>query len=293
MLNDRALVDRQIIAAVREHEQLSRKRFQIIKLDQPIQRGWRRTYVLAEHAKRRRDHETLEAILKVIGTTVVHPSRNFQFRRGRKKKLVEIEQSLQPISAHPWPAHPWPARLPEGWLIYFRYELLLERNRHSQPYWVFRQPSLYELKVERNWLWYFREVDPAIETRLSELDRWLTARQGWRRYHSLKGTSLYWYPSDRDRLLRRQELREMKEALDRYPEVDPTARRSCRAISLRSLPKIFPDVAQLAEAFRSERNQCGCDSCRRDHLRCRTPVRRALRLVTAARRTQAAFTLNP
>jgi hypothetical protein len=217
MLNSRDLADRQVIAAVREHDALSRRRYKIIQLDQPIQRGWRRLYVPSERAASRRDRPILEAILAVIGTVKVHHSRDFRRRRGRLKKLVEIEQPLRPIPVHEWQRKNYP----DEWHRYFRNELILERNRHWQPYWVFTQPSLYELKIERNWLWYFREVDPTIETRLSELDRWLQAREGWQRYGWLKGRRQRYRWKDEDsakqRNLEHEHQREIARALQNVP----------------------------------------------------------------------------
>jgi hypothetical protein len=66
MLNSHDLADRQVIAAVRELDSLSRKRYTIVKLEQPIQRGWRRFYALSERASARRDRPMIEAILAVI-----------------------------------------------------------------------------------------------------------------------------------------------------------------------------------------------------------------------------------
>ena len=37
---------------------------------------------------------------------------------------------------------------------------------------------------------------------------------------------------------------------------------------------IFPRRSPTAEALRSERSQCGCKSCRRDHSRSRSPMKR-------------------
>lgn len=223
MLNSHDLADRKLIAAVREYHDLTPRLYKIIKLDQPIQRGWRRLYVLSEHVASRRDRQILEAILAVIGTVVVHHSRDFCRRRGRSKKLVEIEQPLRPIPIHEWQRKNYP----EKWFRYFRYELILEWNRHWQPYWVCKQPSVYELKIERNWLWYFREVDPAIETRMSELDRWLKSRNGWERYGWLKGRSQgrRWQNvrSSKQRSLEREHHREIQRAYDTFPEVDSIA----------------------------------------------------------------------
>jgi len=238
MLNSHDLADRQILAAIRERKTLSRKRYKTTRLESPVQRGWRRFYVLAEHASNRRDRPMLEAILRVIGPVVVHHSRDFRRRRGRPRKFLEIQQPLRPIPLHEWERKNYPRE----WVCYFRYELLLERNRHWQPYWVFRQPSLYQFKVGRNWLWYFREVDPAIETRLSELDRWLMGRGRQQRYDWLRGRRqrYRWREEDtaRQQSLRREQLREITRAYATSPEVDSTASTRRSRISLRSGPRM-------------------------------------------------------
>ena len=174
MLNSHDYADKRVIAAVREYNNLSRRRFKIIKLDCPVQRGWRRFYVLSESARNRLDRAVIEAILPVIGTVIIHHSRDFRKRRGRRsRKLVEIEQPLRPVPAHEWQRKSYPNQ----WKRYFRFELLLEWKLWH-PCWVFAEPSFYELRIEPNWLWYFREIDPSVETRLSELDRWLEFHDG-------------------------------------------------------------------------------------------------------------------
>ena len=90
MLKPRDLADNRVLAAVREYNDLCRRRYTIIKLDTPIQRGWRRFYVLSDHALSRSDRVTLEAILAVIGTEVVHHCPDFRRRRGRRRKHIEI-----------------------------------------------------------------------------------------------------------------------------------------------------------------------------------------------------------
>jgi hypothetical protein len=245
MLNSHDYFDKQVIAAVREYDELCRRRYTIIKLDLPIQRGWRRFHALSERALGRRDRPLLEAILAVIGTTIVHHSRDFRKRRGRRsKKLIEIEQPPRPIPIYEWERKQYPVE----WLRYFRRELLLEWNRHWQPYWVLTQPSLYELKVEPNWLWYFREVDPTVESRLSELSRWLEAHEGWRRYAWLKGRPQHYRWNEevapKEKSLRRQQQREVTRALNDFPEVDPAAPARRIRLSLRQVIVVFPGVAQ-------------------------------------------------
>lgn len=242
MYNSRSVVDRQVIAVVREYEALSKKRFTIIKLNQPIQRGWRRSYVLSEQAGTRPDREMLEAILAVIGTAVVHHRRDFLRRPGRRRKFVEIKQPLDSIPIHEWERKHYPTK----WFPYFRRELVLEMNRHWQLRWVFTRPELFELKVERNWLWYFREVDPAIETRLSELDRWLESHDGWPRYGWLTGRRQRYRwreePSAKQKNLRYEHQCEIDRASQSFPEFDPDPFAERARIS--RWPFIFPGVAQ-------------------------------------------------
>lgn len=183
MLNHHDYSDRRVIAAVREFLSLHDRRFTIRLLEKPYQKGWERFYRLTRDARERNDRTTLEAILEVIGSKVLHHRPDFRRRGRRSRKICEIEQPLRAISVNEWLYK----KYPDPWLRYFNYELRLEPNRHWQPYRVFAQPSLFELKVGRHWIVRVREIDPEIESRLGELDRWLELRGAWNRYHHLRG----------------------------------------------------------------------------------------------------------
>jgi hypothetical protein len=243
MLNPHEIPDKQVIAAVREYNALSQKRYTITRLEQPYQRGWRRFHVLGERALHHQDRPMLESILEVIGSTVVHHNRAFQRRRGRSRTLCEIEQPLRPIPIHEWQRK----RYPDAWFRFFRYELVLEWNRHWRPYWVFDQPTLYRLKIGRNWIEHIRQIDPVIESRLSELDRWLENHRGWQRYGRLKGQrqSYHWCNGEKDkqRQLTKEHRRAIASARLNFPELDPAA--SVRCVPTRFRPfRFFPGVAQ-------------------------------------------------
>lgn len=244
MHNHHDLRDRQLIAAIREYHQLNRNRYVIMDLEQPYQRGWRRYYTLSNQAMARDDRTILEAILKVIGSVVLHHSRSFQCRRGRSRLLCEIEQPLRPIPVHEWQRKHYP----DSWLRYFQYQLLLERNQHWQPYWVFVKPTMYRLKIDRNLIYQVREIDPDIESRLGELDRWLELRQGWQRYGWLKGQSqsYRWCGGERKKqqLLDREHRREIARAILHFPEIDPAASVRRSPISFRRVSPHHPGVAQ-------------------------------------------------
>jgi hypothetical protein len=233
MLNPHEISDKQVIAAVREYNALNKKRYTITRLPQPYQRGWRRFHVLSERALHHPDRPMLESILEVIGSSVVHHSREFKHRRGRSRTLCEIEQPLRPIPIHEWQRK----RFPDAWFRFFRYELLLEWNRHWQPYWVFDQPSFYRLKVGRNWIEHIRQIDPAIEKRLSELERWLENHRGWQRHGWLKGhgQSYRWSNGEKEKLrqLTKEHRSEIARARLNFPELDPAASVRCARTRLR------------------------------------------------------------
>jgi hypothetical protein len=230
MLNSHDVSDRRILAAVRELRSLHKNQYTIRQLEVPFQRGWRRSYVLSARSLDREDRPILEAILEVIGSTIIRHNRSFLSRQRRTRKLCEISQPLRPIPNNEWI---W-KNYPSGWLRYFRYELRLERNNHWQPYWIFDQTSLYRLKISRNMIYQIREIDPDIEHRIGELDRWFEIHQAWRRYGWLKGRHQSWRCNNtKQKLIDKRHRREIARAYETFPEVDPAASARRSPTSLR------------------------------------------------------------
>ena len=244
MLNSQSLFDKKLIASAGEYRELHQNRYTIRKLDHPFQRGWRRYYTLHEGARDRQDRPTLEAILEVIGSVVIHQDRRFQRRKRRGRKLFEIEQPLRPIPVHEWERKNYP----DLWYRYFQYKILLGSNRHWQPFWVFCQPSLFQLKIGRNWIDQVRDIDPEVESRLGELDRWFEIHQGWRRLGWLKGQRQGWRywngENEKQRMLRKEHRCEISQAALDFPEIDPAASVWRILTSFRQAIFNFPGVAQ-------------------------------------------------
>jgi hypothetical protein len=243
MLNSHDRMDRQVLAIARELKHFRYMPYPTKPLDPPVQRGWRRSYVLSDRAMNRPDQSVLEAILKVIGSSVVHHNRNFHRRRGKSKKLFEIEQPLRPIPIHEWKRENYPT----AWQRYFQYRILLTTHQRWQPYWVFMHPLLYRLKIERNWITEVRVIDPDTESRIQELEEWMEFHHGWHRYGRLKGRrqGYRWYNiREKRRLLDNEHHREIANAYKTFPEVDPAASAWRIPTSLRPIFPIFPGVAQ-------------------------------------------------
>lgn len=167
-------------------------------LEKPIQKGWKRLYILSDEAKLRPDHLILEAILQEIGSVVYHWRRDF--RRGRRSgaRMIEIKQPLKPI--YPWKWHRLKSK--ESWRPYFHLKLY-PRNYYE---YIFTQPGLFKLKVERYWLTHVWILDSSAISRQAELERWMEFHSGWSRYNRLKGRFSWSFRKNYSRAKARDDL---------------------------------------------------------------------------------------
>ena len=182
MLNDKDHAEKHLRALHRELKRLETRRRHppVHELIPPIQRGWKRHFVLTRAALQRPDAATLVAILDHLNTVQYfrrpdfHPARR---KPNRQRNLIFIEQELMAISWHEWERAP----VPPAWQKYFRREFLpterllpcwYGRKKTEQRYprfvhkdhrrydwgYVFRFTSWFELKVEKDWLTHCTEI---------------------------------------------------------------------------------------------------------------------------------------
>ena len=222
MLNDHDRFDRRIRAMLREDSALDAKAYSIEKLDEPIQRGWKRSHFLIRDAERRHDRETLSEILRHIGNIQHHHDAKFLRRRGRgrRKRMVDIAQPLHEIPDRPWGK----SVLPESWRSYFRPEQRLTYKGQPFVMWVFKYPHLFELRVEPNLYWYVRVSNSDVLSRQQEISSWLRWNHGRQRMANLEGTSCgrrWWQPRRSENFLIRELNRIAFRAM--RGEVEPAA----------------------------------------------------------------------
>jgi hypothetical protein len=246
--------EKQIRAIRRELRKLQRRinNPPSVRLEQPIQRGWVRRYVLTEKARYRPDHETLKAILGDIGTEKQCSRPDFLKRRGRSRKLFEIDQPLKEIGTWEWSSRSHPR--PEEWKKYF-YRQSRYLYRQLVWLWIFSDPQLFELKVEPFWLTHLKLIEPLVIEREAELTAWMMHRNGFARYENLKGKLVQWRPVDSWRHrheLEKQEQTELRHFLVQHEEAETKSRAWWFRFSL----FLFPHVAQRrGTPLRTERLQ--------------------------------------
>jgi hypothetical protein len=158
----------------------------------PVQKGWKRFFVLREDVKVGGHAELFTNLLRKINTYDWHPRRDFLVRkrvRGRKKYIVKAQQLLSPD-----PRHFERLGFTEEEKAFFQLEFLYKHwSLEPQPYYVFREPWRFVLRVRPNIISRAPKRDASIESRLKWIYSYLEinnyrGRQmrllyGYRRWH--------------------------------------------------------------------------------------------------------------
>ena len=258
MLNALDYFDKHLLSLARELDALRRRRWIRVALEEPIQRGWRRFYVLTAKAERRADKDVLLSLLTHVGTERIRSTPDFRKKRGRgrRRRYVDIEQPLRELTVGEWNRR----RIPEEWKRYF-HQVQRCHYRVWHDVLIFANPHVFKLKIEPHWVTELTVCDPAVEQRIAEIDAWLWHRDAKFRLDRLCGYSRRRWrggPS-RDDVLDKIARRELCEAMCNLSEVDPAALTRRGRISLLQIIFIFTGVAQSAEALRRERSKCRCE----------------------------------
>lgn len=192
--NPKEQLIKHLLQLAKEQSRLWRERqnLPLVKLAEPYQSGGVRYFVLTERATQRRDADILETILRAISVKQWCWRPDFRYRRCRRSKRVATttqEQNVQRIRLCQWHRLRWP----DAWFHYFK------RIPHPLPSLArleFLRPELFELKHEPHYVTHVKDVSPAIERRLYEIERELRPHGGSDKIHHLKGGRSYrrWLP---------------------------------------------------------------------------------------------------
>ncbi len=237
MINTHEAFDKQLLSWERERDALHRRLQNppVRTLVEPIQRGWKRHFVLSAEARHRPDTPVLAAILAEIDSVAHFWRRDFRPSRramGHGRRSLSTEQGLYAFSTDEWDRRAYP----DAWRQYFRVECVPKTlvdqpravDRKFQPWMyptarsyaandnvfalAFRFTRLFELRIERNWLTHVAEVEPEIVRRHAEVDAYINQNRGAHRLDWLHGHgSNRWRGRDvRQRILHELACREMR-----------------------------------------------------------------------------------
>lgn len=192
--------DKQLIQLHKEDRSLGQKQKALgwEPLTPPVQKGWKRFFVLREDVARSKHAEFFENILKKINTYDWSHRKDFKVRKkryGKEKYGVKPQSLLKPIDYH---FEQMNFNVAERSLFYEAWKS--DHKKRLYKYYVFKEPWRFVLRVRPNMIDKVRIRDEELERRMNEIDEYLD----WNKYRRrqtklLMGNTNCWYRGERDR----------------------------------------------------------------------------------------------
>lgn len=164
-------------------------------LTPPVQKGWKRSFVLRQDVKQSKQADFYAGILARINTKDWSHRKDFKVKKrafGKKKYVVKDQGLITPGEYEFCKL----AFTDEEQKLFYEVIYLDRKKRYVKKY-VFAEPWRFVLKVQPNIIYKIRKRDAVIERRLQEIDSYLerTAYRGILN-HLLYGSSYSWYWED-------------------------------------------------------------------------------------------------
>lgn len=166
--------DKQLIAISKERHVLYKIKYrpELEPLEPPVQRGWKRFFVLKDDVAGSRDALFYEGILKSINTEDWSYRKDFKIKQRRhgRKKLVVKKQELKKLTE--WEFSKLNFNEQEKRCFYA--EFFYNRwRRRFELFYVFSEPWRFVLRVRPNMLEWKKKTDPLKESRLQKIDNYI------------------------------------------------------------------------------------------------------------------------
>ena len=232
MLNQFALRDKRLIALDDELRELNHTPEIRVTLDEPIQRGWRRSHMLTERAQSLAGSDVFQSLLAGLGAVQYSRTPDFLGLQwvGRRWQRVKRGQPINVVNQGDWDHLKWPP----AWKGYFR-----TAERFPERPWLdrfeFRWPWHFMLKVEPHMVDTVYVPDSAVERRISEIESWIRNHGLEYRWYRIRDRRLWKVPNTKWKSLEREAQREMRNAQNLLHEVDMDMLHKHFHTSLRAL----------------------------------------------------------
>lgn len=145
------------------------------ELRPPIQRGWKRTFVLREEFEHSRDAAFYIDLLKKINTVAYSDRRDFKKKKRRRRKKVYVARTQHLNELYEWEYH---RKLTEREKMHFSVITVPTKHPHiTIKKYVFHDTWLFRLKTEPNMITKVRVVDTLLEQQIDNLRKQLFAHE--------------------------------------------------------------------------------------------------------------------
>lgn len=199
LLDDR---DKQLLKRYKEEKQLRKQRNDLpwIPLEPPVQRGWKRSFVLRDDVARSKDAPLYERILTKINEVQYSHRRDFKKKQRSKGRKIHVvrDQQLKRLDSWEWNKC---AFTPEEAAHFELVEELRPGPRGGLTYrYAFREPWRFVLRIQPNIITQTRQHDADLDVKIKAIDDYLERNNLWRRLDKLLHGGGYnrWYWTGRE-----------------------------------------------------------------------------------------------
>jgi hypothetical protein len=186
--------DKFLLQLDREESELYRRKRNLgwIPLTSPIQRGWKRFFVLREDVARSRHAEFFNGILEKINTCVHSNRKDFKVRKkithGKWYRVVKMQKLLEPEAAR-FNKLGLTEKEKLWFIAEYRYD---KRQRRFGTFYVFKEPWRFVLKIKPNMVDRIREHDEVLEAQIHRMREFLDRNNYRNRQLKLKHGYVPW-----------------------------------------------------------------------------------------------------
>jgi hypothetical protein len=165
--------DKKLIGLYKESQRLSKQKRELpmVNLSPPVQKGWKRYFIVREDVRRSRDGVFYENLLQKINTVQYSDEKVFRKKKRKAGKRIyyEIEQGLKTIKLHEL----FKMKFTDRELSCFEYRTIYEvrkRRIETRNEYVFKEPWRYVLRIRPNIIDKIRVHDAELEQRIKIID---------------------------------------------------------------------------------------------------------------------------
>jgi hypothetical protein len=185
--------DKQLIQLYKEDKALGIKAKNLgwESLTPPVQKGWKRFFVLRDDVARSKHAGFFEKILKKINTYDWSYRKDFKIRKrkfGRKQYVVKPQNLLQPN-----PYRFAKLGFSDEEKQFFHEEWSYNRSGELVKHYVFIEPWRFVLRVRPNMIDKIKRIDGEIESRSKEIDNYLDTNHYRKRLSRILDGACYKY----------------------------------------------------------------------------------------------------
>ncbi len=138
----------------------------------PVQKGYKRIFVLCDDVQRSKQAAFFAGLLKKINTVQYSDTKAFTKKKRRRGRKIHVPREQKLLSIHEWE---WgQKKFTEAEAVYFEPVTVWDWSGEPRTVYQFREPWRFVLRVVPNLITEVRIKDAVLEQKEDEIDRYLS-----------------------------------------------------------------------------------------------------------------------